>query len=112
MSKVVKLSVVDMKALLPPVPVPAAESLEQFEMVFDQLLASLKCQDMVELIHIRDFAVAAWEEARYTRHRVVAFDRKFKNVVAGEVPDHRDTNVRQKAVAERLAEYLPYRPGT
>jgi hypothetical protein len=110
MGKVVKLSVVDMKALLPPVPVLATESLEQFEQIFDQLVASLKCQDMVELIHIRDFALAAWEEARYTRHRVVAFDRKFKDVVAGEVPDDRDPKRRQKAVAERIAEYLPYRP--
>ena len=62
------------------------------------------------MIHIRDFAFAAWEEARYTRHRVVAFDRKFKDVVAGEVPDYRDPKVRQKAVAERLAEHLAYRP--
>jgi hypothetical protein len=82
MSKALRLSVADMNALLPPVPVLATESLEQFEKVFDQLVASLKCHDMVELIHIRDFAVAAWEEARYTRHRVVAFDRKFKDVVA------------------------------
>jgi len=110
MSKVVKLSVADMKALLPPVPVLATESLEQFEKIFDQLVASLKCQDMVELIQIRDFAVAAWEEARYTRHRVVAFDRKFKDVVAGEVPDHRDPNARQEAIAKRLAGYLAYRP--
>jgi hypothetical protein len=91
-------------------PVLAIESLEQFEKIFDQLVASLKCQDMVEMIHIRDFAFAAWEEARYTRHRVVAFDRKFKDVVAGEVPDYRDPKVRQKAVAERLAEHLAYRP--
>jgi hypothetical protein len=110
MGKVVRLSVVDMKALLPPLPVLATESLEQFEKIFDQLIASLKCQDMVEMIHIRDFAFAAWEEARYTRHRVVAFDRKFKDVVAAEVPDDRDPNVRQKAVAKRLAKHLAYRP--
>jgi hypothetical protein len=109
-SKALRLSVVDMKALLPPLPVLAIESLEQFEKIFDQVVASLKCQDMVEMIHIRDFAFAAWEEARYTRHRVVAFDRKFKDVVAGEVPDYRDPKVRQKAVAERLAEHLAYRP--
>jgi hypothetical protein len=100
----------NLKALLPPVPVLAIESLQQFERMFDQLVETLKCQDMVELIQIRDFALAAWEEARYTRHRVVAFDRKFKAVVAGEVPDHRDPNVHQKAVAERLAKYLAYRP--
>jgi hypothetical protein len=110
MGKVAKLSMADMTALLPPVPVLATESLQQFEKIFDQLVATLKCQDMVELIYIRDFALAAWEEARYARHRVVAFDRKFKDVVAGEVPDYRDPNRHQKAVAERLAEYLAYRP--
>jgi hypothetical protein len=110
MGKEVRLSLIDMKALLPPVPLLATESPQQFEKIFDHLVASLKCHDMVELIQIRDFALAAWEEARYTRHRVVAFDRKFKAVVAGEVPDHRDPNLRQKAVAERLAEYLAYRP--
>jgi len=57
-SKALRLSVVDMKALLPPLPVLAIESLEQFEKIFDQLIASLKCQDMVEMIHIRDFAFA------------------------------------------------------
>jgi hypothetical protein len=110
MGKELRLSLIEMKALLPPVPVLATESREQFEKIFDQLVVSLKCQDMVELIHIHDFALATWEEARYTRHRVVAFDRKFKDVVAGEVPDHRDPNVRQKAIAERLAEHLAYRP--
>jgi hypothetical protein len=110
MGKAVKLTLADLKALLPPVPVLATESLQQFEKIFDHLVASLNCQDMVELIYIRDFALAAWEETRYTRHRVVAFDRKFKDVVAGEVPDHRDPGVRQKAIAERLAEYLAYRP--
>jgi hypothetical protein len=41
--------------------------------VIDQLVASLKCQDMVEMIHIRDFAFAAWEEARYAAPFQVAF---------------------------------------
>jgi len=110
MGKGVRLSVVDMKALLPPVPVLAIESLEQFEKIFDQLIANLNCQDLVEMIYIREFALAAWEEARYTRHRVVAFDRKFKDVVAGAVKEYEDANVRQKAVAERLAEHLAFRP--
>jgi hypothetical protein len=34
---------------------------------------------MVELILIRDFAIPSWELDRYTRHRTVAFDRKFKD---------------------------------
>ena len=84
MSKVSKLSIVEMKALLPPMPVLANESQEQFEKFFDQVATTLDVQDPVELILIRDFVWPSWEIARYTRHRVVAFDRKFKEMLAGQ----------------------------
>jgi hypothetical protein len=40
MTKQPKLNLADMKALLPPVPVIATESLEQVEKIFDQVVAS------------------------------------------------------------------------
>ena len=36
---------------------------------------------MVELMLIRDFVIPSWELARYTRHRAVGFDRKFKETL-------------------------------
>jgi hypothetical protein len=111
MSKVVKLSVIDMKALLPPIPVLATESQEQFEKIFDQVLATLKIDDdMVELLLIRDFVLPSWEIARYTRHRVVAFDRKFKDMLASQVEHLQSQKARREALAQRLAEYLGQHP--
>ena len=110
MSNLPKLSLADMKALLPPVPVLATESLEQFEKVFDQILAALHVQDMVELILIRSFALPSWELDRYTRHRVVAFDRKFKAVLEDQVAHLQTQQARREALAQKLAEHLGQRP--
>jgi hypothetical protein len=109
-SRLPKLNLADMKALLPPVPVLATESLEQFEKVFDQVLVALHVQDMVELILIRNFALPSWELDRYTRHRVVAFDRKFKGVLQDQVAHLQTQQARREALARKLAEHLGQRP--
>jgi hypothetical protein len=110
MKKLPKLSLADMKALLPPLPVLANESQEQFEKLFDQVVAALDAQDMVELILVWDFVLASWELARYARHRAVTFDRKFKNILADQVSHLADQKARREALAQRLAEYVGQRP--
>jgi hypothetical protein len=110
MTKHSKLNLSDMKALLPPVPVIATESLEQFEKIFDQVAATLNIADMVELLLIRDFVLPFWEIARYTGHRVVAFDRKFKDTLAAQVEHLQSQKARREALAKRLAQYLGQRP--
>jgi hypothetical protein len=109
-SKVSTLKLTGMKELLPPVPVLATESLEQFEKIFDQVVAALHVDDMVELILVRDFVLASWEVARYARHRAVAFDRKFKDTLEVQVSHLCDQKARREALAQRLAEYLGHRP--
>ena len=110
MSKVSKLSLGDMKALLPPMPVLANESQEQFEKFFDQVATTLDVQEPIELVLIRDFVWPSWEIARYTRHRVIAFDRKFKDVLASQFEHLQSQKARREALAQRLAEYLSQRP--
>jgi hypothetical protein len=108
--KVWKLSLAEMKALLPPMPVLANESQEQFEKLFDQVARALNVQDPVELIYIRDFVRASWEIALYTRHRTVAFDRKLKGWVDDKLSHVRDRDVRRARRVKLLAEYLAQRP--
>lgn len=99
-----------MKALLPPVPVLANESQEQFEKIFDQVAARLNAQDMVELILIRDFVTPSWELARYTRHRVVAFDRMVQDALEAQRQQVKIEEARREAMANRLADHLVQRP--
>jgi hypothetical protein len=108
--KVSKLSLADMKALLPPAPVLANESQEQFEKFFDQVQITLQIQDMVEMILVRDFVLPSWEIARYTLHRVVALDRKFKGELQQQVSHLQDKQARRAAFAQRLVVYLGLRP--
>jgi hypothetical protein len=111
MGKVVKLSLAEVKALLPPMPVLANESQDQFERFFDQVMIAVDVQDPVELILIRDFVWPSWEIARYSRHRVVAFDRKFKDLLESQVEHLQSKAARREALAQQLAEYLAQRPG-
>jgi hypothetical protein len=110
MTKQPKLGLGEMKALLPPAPVLANESQEQFEKFFDQVLTTLQIHDMVEMILVRDFVLPSWEIARYTRHRVVALDRKFKGELQQQVSHLRDNQTRRAALAQRLVVYLGLRP--
>jgi hypothetical protein len=109
-SKVSKVRLADMKALLPPVPVLATESLQQLENILDQVVARLNVNDMVELTIIRTFVIASWEEARYLRHRAVAFDRKFKDTLELQVQHLASQQARREALAKALAEHLTQRP--
>jgi hypothetical protein len=110
MTKQPKLGLAEMKALLPPMPVLANESQEQFEKLFDQVARTLNVQDPVELIYIRDFVRPSWEIALYTRHRTVAFDRKLKGWVGDKLSHVRDRDVRRARRVKLLAEYLAQRP--
>jgi len=65
---------------------------------------------MVELILIRDFAIASWELDRYTRDRAVAFDRKFKDTLEVQVQQLKTQRARREACSARLAEHLVERP--
>jgi hypothetical protein len=100
----------EMKALFAAPPVLSTESAEQFRKVFDQVAVGLNVQDMVELILVRDFAISSWELDRYTRHRTVAFDRKFKDTLEAQVQQLKTQRARREAYSARLAEHLAQHP--
>ena len=110
MNKVSKLSCGDESAATADAGAHQRVRQEQFEKFFDQVAITLKVQDPVELILIRDFVWPSWEIARYTQHRVVAFDRKLKGWVEDKLSHERDRDVRHARRAKLLAEYLTQRP--
>jgi hypothetical protein len=100
----------ELRALLGPAPILSTESAEQFEKVFDQLIADLKVQDMVEGILVREFAVPSWEINRYTRHRALAFDRSFKQNIESQVQRIRGQKARKDELTRDLAQHLTRSP--
>ena len=95
----------EMKVLLGPAPILSTESVEQFEQVFDRLVACLDVQDMVEGILIWGFVVPSWEINRYTRYRAVSFDRSFKQNLDFQVQRAKDQKAKRQELAAKLAQY-------
>jgi sulfur transfer complex TusBCD TusB component (DsrH family) len=63
------------QALFGPPPVLSTENAENFQQILDRSLTCLESRDLIEVVLIRDFVVAAWEDNRYARHRAVAVER-------------------------------------
>lgn len=96
--------------LMGPPPVLSTESVERFEIVLDQLITTLKPQDMMEGILIWEFAVPSWEINRYTRHRTLALDRSFKQSLDFQVQRIKSQNARNQDSQNRLSEQLAQTP--
>lgn len=103
-------SPIEMKTLLGPPPILSTESAERFGQVFDQLIACLKPQDMVEGILVWEFAIPSWEINRYTRHRTVSFDRSFKQSLDFQVQRVKTQKARKEQLASDLAAHLTLTP--
>jgi hypothetical protein len=87
---------IEMYALLGPPPILSTESAERFNGIFDQLVACLKPRDHLELMLIRDFAVASWEADRYIGHRSLSFNRCFRQNIEQQVQQLKAQNARRK----------------
>jgi hypothetical protein len=92
----------EMYALLGPPPLLSTESPERFNAIFDQLVACLKPQNLLELIHVRDFAIASWEAERYTRYRSMSFGRRFQRMNEEQIQRAKAQKARRQ---ERLRNY-------
>ena len=100
----------ELQAMLGPPLVLSTESEAHFNKVFDQLIAAVKPQDMVEAILIRDFAVASWEINRYTRQRTLSLERGFKQNLEFQAQRIKSHRARQQGLATNLAEHMSRGP--
>lgn len=99
-----------LKQLLGPAPILSTESVERFDQIFDQLIAALEPQDMVEGILIRDFAVPSWEINRNVRYRTLSLERSFKQSLDFQVQRIKSQNAKKQDLREKLAQTLAKTP--
>ena len=99
-----------LKQLLGPAPILSTESEEQFDQIFDQLIAALKPQDMVEGILTRDFAVPSWEINRNVRYRTLSLERSFRQSLDFQVQRIKSQNARKQELRKELAQTLAQTP--
>jgi hypothetical protein len=66
------------KVLFGPAPILSTENNDCFDILWDQVIATLKPRDIVELIYVRRFIIETWTVERLSRHATVAVERRYR----------------------------------
>jgi hypothetical protein len=61
-----------------PPPVLSTENQKAYDDLTMHLLRTFRPNDFIELMYIRALADSTWEIVRYSRHKILAIDRKFR----------------------------------
>ena|SRR5215510_6343431 len=67
-----------LRELFGPPPVLSTENQKAYDDLTMHLLQVFRPHDLIELMYIRQLADITWEIVRYTRHKTLAIDRKFR----------------------------------
>ncbi len=96
--------------LFGPLPVLTTENTEQFQEIFNQVIACLSPQDMIELMFIRDYVYEAWHINRLRRHGTVAIERWYHQSQAYQAQRIKVLKARRDDCVNKLAERLGQKP--
>jgi len=94
----------EIKALFGPPPVLSSESASAYDAMLEQLVQCLRPADFMEQTLIKHLADSNWEIARYTRHKTLMIERKFRQLAEAQ-------KQRSKALAERREALAQERTG-
>jgi hypothetical protein len=67
------------KAIYGPPSVLSTESVEDYERLFDAVIAAVQPRNIMEFIPIRHFVSAEWMINRYTRHATLIIERRYSD---------------------------------
>ena len=96
--------------LFGPLPVLTSEDTEQFQEIFNRVIACLAPRDMIDLMFIRDYVFKAWHINRLRRHGVVAIERWYRQSQAYQVQRAKVLKTRRDDRVNELAEQLGQSP--
>jgi len=70
----------ELKELFGPPPVLSTESAKAYDEILARLMRCFKPKDFMEQLLVWDLAVCTWEMGRYTRHKTLTMERKFRQL--------------------------------
>jgi hypothetical protein len=91
-------------AILGSAPVLSTENAEHYNQIWDHLLKCFLPCDFMEFFLIRQVQEAIWVILRYSRHRTVAIDRRFRESLEFQLKRKQMQKARREALANEIAE--------
>ena len=90
--------------ILGPIPVLSTEDAKHYNVMWKNLILSFRPRNFMELLLIRQVQDETWRILRYTRHRTVSIDRRFRQSLEFQSQRMKEQKARREALAKELAE--------
>jgi hypothetical protein len=90
------------KAIYGPPSVLSTESVEDYERLFDAVIAAVQPRNIIEFIPVRHFVSAEWMINRYTRHATLIIERRYNDYRRSAVVFAKDSGI-GKSTESRVA---------
>jgi hypothetical protein len=101
----------EINELLGPPPILSSERRKAFDSIQARFVEAIKPKDFIEMMLIRDLTIHTWDLMRYSRHKALAIERKYKEFAAIEDSRKKAEQQRKEAWAARGHEQ-PGKPTT
>jgi hypothetical protein len=102
--KLTKAQIAEYSKLLGPAPVLSSEDAKHYDAIWEHLLEILKPRDFLELLLMRQILDATWEVIRYTRHKTLGIERRFRQSLEFQAERKKEQKARREKLAQELAE--------
>lgn len=99
--------VAELWALFGPPPVLSTENQKAYDTIRAEYVALYRPWNTLQVRAIREVVDQDWEIFRFTRHRTLGIDRRFRNQVENQALRARIQNAQNKEQAQHLAKYQP-----
>ena len=90
--------------LFGPLPVLSTEDLKLYDQMWNKLTECLKPVDMMALLLIRRIHDETWLVCRYSRHKALVVDRRFRESLEFQLKRRKEQKARREVLARELVE--------
>jgi hypothetical protein len=109
-SRTAKFNPAKLKQLLGRPPVLRSESRGDYDKLFKHLIKHFEPRDIVEVILLDHLVYEIWIFKRYSRHQVVALERRHQQLVAFQIERRKAQGARKEKLASEQADIMTSTP--
>jgi len=92
-----------LRVLFGPPPVLSSEDAKAYDEMLHRFIECFEPQDFFETVLMKDIADGTWESARYSRHKVLLLDRRYRERREAEAKRRKETAQNKAELARRVA---------